>query len=491
MGYALPGEVTGHEAGSINEETTENAFLTRYPDYRLTRRMDELRATDYGYLDAGGHTYLDYGGAGLPSDTQLRAHSIRMRGNCFGNPHSDNPTSARSTRLVEQTRARILAYFNACPEEYAVIFTPNATGACRLVGEAYAFDEDTRFVLTLDNHNSVNGIREFARGHGAGIEYLTMRGPELRTATDDVHTALADGRKGLFAFPAQSNFTGVQHPMEWIDLAHENGYEVLLDAAAYVPTNRLDLSVTHPDFVPVSWYKVFGYPTGVGCLIARREALARLRRPWFAGGTIQAVSAQGDWHVLADDETAFEDGTLSFLNIPDVSSGIDWVDHIGIDLIHRRVRCLTGWLLDRLQGLRHTNGTPMVEVYGPYGTSGRGGTVAFNFRDPYGRLIDERAVQRDSAALGISLRTGCFCNPGAGEMAFAIDRDALVGSAGHRVGTLDEYLGMLALPTGGAVRVSVGLASGFADVERFLRFAEAAYRDRSPSAEGLKARERC
>jgi hypothetical protein len=43
--------------------------------------------------------------------------------------------------------------------------------------------------------------------------------------------------------------------------------------------NRLDLSVVKPDFVPVSWYKPFGYPTGVGRLIARREALGRLRRP--------------------------------------------------------------------------------------------------------------------------------------------------------------------------------------------------------------------
>lgn len=483
--------MTGHKAEQISEDHTEGTFLARYPDYFLTRRLDELRATDYGYLDAGGHLYLDYGGAGLPADGQISAHAARMRGHCFGNPHSANPTSTSATELVEHTRARILAYFNASADEYAAIFTPNATGACRLVGESYGFDQETRYILTLDNHNSVNGIREFARERGAGTEYLPMRGPDLRTGADDVRAALANDHKGLFAFPAQSNFTGVQHPLEWIDLAHENGYDVLLDAAAYVPTNRLDLSVAHADFVAVSWYKVFGYPTGVGCLIARREALARLRRPWFAGGTIQAVSAQGDWHVLADDETAFEDGTLNFLAIPDVAVGIDWVEGIGIDTIHRRVTCLTGWLLDRLQGLRHTNGRPMVEVYGPRGTVERGGTVALNFRDPDGRVVDERVVERDSGALGISLRTGCFCNPGAGEAAFVIDRDALASSAGRRVDTLDDYLRMLGLPSGGAVRVSVGLASNVADVERFVRFAEETYRDRRPSHEGLKARERC
>jgi molybdenum cofactor sulfurtransferase len=37
---------------------------------------------------------------------------------------------------------------------------------------------------------------------------------------------------------------------------------VLLDAASLVPSNRLDLSRWHPDFVAISFYKIFGYPTG-------------------------------------------------------------------------------------------------------------------------------------------------------------------------------------------------------------------------------------
>ena len=103
-------------------------FLAAYPDYATTSRLDELRATEYSYLDAGGHIYLDYTGAGLAADAQLRAHVQRLRGGCFGNPHSENPASAASTVLIEQARAAVLRYFNAAAEEYAVIFTPNATG---------------------------------------------------------------------------------------------------------------------------------------------------------------------------------------------------------------------------------------------------------------------------------------------------------------------------------------------------------------------------
>jgi selenocysteine lyase/cysteine desulfurase len=344
-------------------------------------------------------------------------------------------------------------------------------------------------VLTADNHNSVNGIREFARAGGARVAYVPLSGSELRTDDADAFGALSRGhgaRPGLFAYPAQSNFSGVQHPLHWVSRAQAAGYDVLLDAAAYVPANRLDLSAVLPEFVAVSWYKVFGYPTGVGCLLARRDALARLRRPWFAGGTVWGASVGGGWHRMLDDEGAFEDGTANFLSVPDVVTGLDWVGGIGIEVIHQRVSNLTSWLLESIGRLRHSNGVPLVLLYGPATEAARGGTIAFNFLNPAGRLVDERAVARDAAAAGISLRTGCFCNPGAGERALG----AHAGAA-PRSSTLDDYLARIGLPTGGAVRVSLGIASTLGDVEAFLDFAERTYRDRFPDLDGLLPRTGC
>jgi selenocysteine lyase/cysteine desulfurase len=464
-----------------------------------TDGLDELRAAEYGYLDRDGHVYLDYAGAGLAAASQLRAHEERLRADVFGNPHSENPTSAASTALVESARDAVLRYLNASPDEYAVVFTPNATGASRLVGEAYPFGRRSRLVLTADNHNSVNGLREFARRRGARTVAVPVRSPDLRIGDAALAAALTTPRRrsrttgrrhGLLAYPAQSNFTGVQHPLGWVDLAHERGYDVLLDAAAFLPTNPLDLAAVKPDFVVMSWYKVFGYPTGVGSLVARREALARLRRPWFSGGTIVAVSVEADWHRLTDDETAFEDGTLNFLSIPDVEVGLDWVRSIGTEAIHERVGVLTAELLARLAGLRHGNGTPMVRVYGPADARGRGGTVSLNLLDPGGVLVDERLVAADSAAAGISLRTGCFCNPGAGEGAFDL-AGGLRGSRRWGTASVDEYLARLGMRTGGAVRVSLGLASNLADVDRFLDFVAGTYRDRPATADGLDPRLRC
>jgi selenocysteine lyase/cysteine desulfurase len=196
------------------------------------------------------------------------------------------------TALVEQTRARVLDYFHASAEEYVVVFAPNATGALKLLGESYPFARGGRFLLTADNHNSVNGIREFARRSGASVAYAPITTPELRLNQEYLDRLLDERMAGpkLFAFPAQSNFSGVQHPLTWINEAKRRGWDVLLDAAAFAPTNRLDLSRWQPDFVSISFYKMFGYPTGTGALIARKQALARLLRPWFAGGTITLSS---------------------------------------------------------------------------------------------------------------------------------------------------------------------------------------------------------
>jgi selenocysteine lyase/cysteine desulfurase len=468
-----------------------SGFPAEFPEYRDTARLDVLRGSEYGYLDEQGHLYLDYTGAGLAARAQHRAHAERLAGTLYGNPHSVNPTSEASTDLVERTRARVLAHFNASPREYTAVFTPNATGAARLVGEAYPFTRRTRLVLTFDNHNSVNGLREFARRGHARTVYVPTRAPELRVETAALSDVLGHGARGLFAYPAQSNFSGVRHPLDWIGLAQGLGYDVLLDAAAYLPTASLDLSVVRPEFVMVSWYKLFGYPTGVGCLVARRDALARLVRPWFSGGTIQAVSVGMPWHTMAPDETAFEDGTVNFLAIPDVHFGLDWLAGIGMDVIGTRVRCLTGWLLARLAALRHGDGTPMTRVYGPADTRDRGGTVAFNFLDRNGRVVDERLVAAESAAAGISLRTGCFCNPGVGEGAFGLDTRALKPLRGAKVNSLDEYLTLIGLPTAGAIRVSLGLVSTVDDVERFIAFAERTYRDRVPDTTGLPPRDSC
>ena len=456
------------------QAAAEAAFLAADPSFRETAILDELRASEYGRLDARGDVYLDYTGGSLYAASQLEEHLRLLHDGVFGNPHSVNPTSSAATVLVEQARAAVLRYFNAPESEYTCIFTPNATGGLRLVGEAYPFGPQARFLATFDNHNSVNGIREFAGAKGARTAYVPLEAPDLRVPhglleryLDDVG---ADGHN-LFAFPAQSNFSGVKHPLEWIALAQERGWDVIVDSAAFVPTSRLDLSVWKPDFVPISFYKMFGYPTGVGALLARRAALERLQRPWFSGGTVVTANVQGDMVVPLSGHALFEDGTVNYLGIPAVEIGLRHIERIGIDTIARRVERLGTWMLEALQRLRHSDGGPATRVYGPTTWDRRGATIAFNFLHPDGRVVDERFVDDVAAAHSISVRTGCFCNSGAGETAFSISKDTLIGAEFAEGMILDDYIRLVGMPTGGAVRVSLGLATNFADVYRFMAFA--------------------
>jgi molybdenum cofactor sulfurtransferase len=476
MPTSVPGPLATAEApfGACARAEAEAAFLAARPAFRDTAVIDELRATDYRRLDDRGDVYLDYTGGSLYAASQIEDHLRLLRATTYGNPHSVNPTSSASTGLVERARAAVLRWFNGPEEEYACIFTPNATGALRLVGEAYPFGPGDVFLATFDNHNSVNGIREFARAGGARTAYVPLEAPDLRVGDGLLRRYLDDGAPdghNLFAYPAQSNFSGVKHPLEWIAPAQERGWDVLLDAAAFVPTSRLDLSAVRPDFVSISFYKMFGYPTGLGALLARRAALERLERPWFSGGTVVAANVQGDLVVPLSGHALFEDGTVNYLGIPAIEIGLDHIERIGIDTISERVAALGTWLLEALQQLRHSDGSPATRIYGPATWDRRGATISFNFLHPDGRMVDERFVDVIAAEHNISVRTGCFCNSGAGETAFSLSKDTLIGAEFADGMILDDYIRLIGMPTGGAIRVSLGLASNFADVHRFMHFA--------------------
>jgi len=458
-------------------EAAERAFTARFPEFDPDGRFAALRRQEYGRLDAGDQVYLDYTGGGLHAASQIDAHVELLRTAVLGNPHSNNPTSLAATALVERTRDQVCDFFHAPPDEYLCVFTPNATGALRLVGESYPFAPGATFALTFDNHNSVNGIREFARRAGATVAYVPITAPDLRLDRSAMTAVLAGADRSaanLLAFPAQSNFTGVQHPLDLVDEAHDAGWDVLVDATAFAPTNRFDVAAIRPDFAAVSFYKIIGFPTGAGCLLVRRDCVERLRRPWFSGGTVTIASVQGDGHYLRPDAGAFEDGTVDYLNLPAVGVGLQFLEGIGRDALHRRVVCLTRWLIDALVGLRHANGRRMVEIHGPADGTDRGGTIAFFVRDPDGRVVDDQRIEELANRARISLRTGCFCNPGAGEVAHGLGPGEMARWFGREDAmSFLELRDRLSLEHGrvlSAVRISVGVATNFADVYRFLCF---------------------
>ena len=482
-------ETTVFDYSPNNMKTAYAAFKKAYPCFKSTRIIDQLRDREYARLDELDQVYLDYTGSGLYASSQLHQHMALLEEGVFGNPHSKNPTSLAMTHLDEQARSYVLQYFNASPDEYVAIFTPNASGALKLVGEAFPFASGGRFLAAFDNHNSVNGIREYAVAKGAAVTYIPTVLPELRFDDNALSIELANVQSdafNLFAYPAQSNFTGVQHSLKWIDKARTKGWYIILDAAAFVPTNRLDLGVWKPDFVPLSFYKMFGYPTGVGCLLARKDALVKLRRPWFAGGTISITSVQGEgWHYLLDGEAGYEDGTINFLNLPAIEIGLRHISKVGIGTIHERVECLTGWLLDQMTSILHSNGRRLVQIFGPTNMVDRGGTISFSLDDPEAVRLDYRKVEALANRENISLRTGCFCNPGTGEIVHNLTQDEMAQAFNRQEQMSFDYFFDWARREHGrnpsTIRISVGIATNFADIYRFMNFL-ASFIDKPESA---------
>lgn len=440
--------------------------------------FDALREREFSRLDRHRLAYLDYTGSALYADSQLHSHHALLADGVFGNPHSESAPSSASGALIDAARLQTLRFLDADPDRYTVIFTAKSTAAIKLVAESYPFGQDSALLLSSDNHNSVNGIREYARRAGACVAYLPLD-DELRLASPSRGLcAVAENFGGpkLLAFPAQSNFSGVQHPASLIGDAQRLGFDVLVDAAAFAPSNRMSLREHSPEFVALSFYKIFGYPTGVGALIVRRDVLHKLRRPWFAGGTVEFASVQNQMHRLKGFAEGFEDGTPDFLSIAALSAGFALIDDIGIDRAHDHVMRLTDLLLDGLQALTHSDGHPLVCLYGPRDVCARGGTIAFNVVTRGGRPVPYSVVERRAHNAGVAVRCGCFCNPGAAEHAFGFDakrsRECMLAAATFGF-TVERFAACLANQTAvGAVRASLGIANNAGDVSRALALIE-------------------
>ncbi len=429
------------------------------------------RARELSRVARTGTTYLDYTGASLYPESLVAHDAARLTDSVLGNPHSVSVPSQNATRDVAEARAAIRAFLNADPAEYTVILTPNASGACKLVGESFPFGAGSTFALTRDNHNSINGIREYARAKGAAVRLLPID-DELRLVGADAWFDESVPAPSLMAYPAQSNFSGVRHSLELLASARRAGWRTFLDAAAYLPTSDLDLGRVKPDFLCLSLYKIAGYPGGVGALVARHDALAELRRPAFSGGTVDWVSVEHQRHRLTRGAEGFEDGTVGFIAAGAIAPALASMREVGRERLARHLKQLAEVLISGMTASRHANGSARIRIHGPANTRDRGATVAFSVMDEAGAISPFWTVEDAAHVAGIAIRSGCFCNPGCSERAFGFEDGPVMdclesfGDA-FTIPKFAECMGGVAV---GAVRVSLGCGSVRADVDRFLAF---------------------
>lgn len=462
---------------------------------QATLQVDAMRAKEFPHMH--GSVYLDHAGATMYSKTQLDAAFQELQSGLFTNPHSATGSThmESTTAKIDNVRRQVLAFFSASEEEYALIFTSGATAALKLVGESFPWTETSTFAHSVDSHTSVLGIRGNAAAHGATIKCVELNELEQLERQIELPSAEAayspsaepsDTPVSLFAYPAECNFSGVRHSLRLVDQIRAGRWEnsstnwlVLVDAAKYVATHKLDLSVHRPDFVVLSFYKIFGYPSGLGALIARKTALSLLKREYQGGGTVSAILAGRNYAVPrglndnGDVSSRFADGTQSFLSILALRHGIQQVEKVGMTNISAHTAALRVLLVDKLLALKHWNGHPICEVYGDNGAKKKaeqqGPIVALNFLRADASYVGYSEVQKLAEIHNIHLRTGCFCNPGACQNYLGLKEDDLMSNiaAGHVCG--DDIDVVNGLPTG-AVRLSLGYMTTFEDIEAFVDF---------------------
>ncbi|KAG2679697.1 hypothetical protein I3760_11G063500 [Carya illinoinensis] len=505
-----------------NKEEFLKEFGADYGYPNGLKTIDEIRATEFKRLNGRifffsitrnsilskfhflflffGLVYLDHAGATLYSELQMEAVFKDLATNVYGNPHSQSDSSYATCDIVREARQQVLDYFNASPKEYKCIFTSGATAALKLVGEAFPWSDQSCFMYTMENHNSVLGIREYALSQGSAAfaidieESLDHSRGNLMSVKVSQHQIQrrnearffekepTGGAYNLFAFPSECNFSGLRFSLDLVKIIKEDSdrilegspfcsgrWMVLIDAAKGCATQTLDLSKHPADFVVISFYKLFGYPTGLGALIARNDAAKLLKKTYFSGGTVAASIADTDFIKRRQEiEELFEDGTTSFLSIASIRHGFKMLNSLTMPSISRHTTSLTTYVRKMLLALKHENGASVCTLYRSDNVKvvchGWGPIISFNLRRPDNSWFGYREVEKLASLSQIQLRTGCFCNPGACAKYLGLSHSDLLSNieAGHVC--WDDYDVVNGKPAG-AVRVSFGYMSTYEDAK--------------------------
>ncbi|XP_053477086.1 molybdenum cofactor sulfurase isoform X1 [Ictalurus furcatus] len=470
---------------------TFESFKEIWPYFSFGSEQQELIRRQFSRLK--DITYLDHAGTTLFAESQVKTFYEDISRNVYGNPHSLNPSSKMTHDTVERVRYRILEHFNTSPEEYSVIFTPGCTAALKLVADSFpwmsASDEHSgsQFCYLTDNHTSVVGIRGVTGPQGVGTVPVFPQEIEERAKTSQVTVNTQDEClvAHLFCFPAQSNFSGRKYPLSYVRgiqcqqlypaCEHKGRWFVLLDASGFVGCSPLDLKQHPADFVPISFYKMFGFPTGLGALLVRNEVAELLKKKYFGGGTAAAYLVGEDYFVPKSDIVSrFEDGTISFLDIISLHHGFDALHRLTGSMMNIQLHTfgLARYTYIILSCLCHSNAQPVAQIYCDSefeNATDQGAILNFNLLDFYGQVIGYYQVDKMACLFNIHLRTGCFCNTGACQAYLGISNQVVKSNlqAGHVCGdNIDLIDGH---PTG-SVRISFGYMSTFEDCQCLLKF---------------------
>ncbi|MCO5571637.1 hypothetical protein L7F22_025383 [Adiantum nelumboides] len=296
-----------------NLQTAISSFKEIYPRYSETLAIESLRVQEYAHLEESGRVCLDYCGFGLFSYLQqfedwdsasfaLSSLSVNLCSHAlFG--------AAKDGSVECSIRQRIMDYLNIQDSDYSMVFTASRGASFKLLADAYPFNTVRRLVTMYDYESeSLGWLVQRAKEKGAKVSDVSFKWPSLRIISTKLRKLLIAKRSrrrrglatGLFVFPVQSRVSGSKYSYQWMSLAQQNKWHVLLDASALGPKDMdsLGLSMFKPDFIVASFYKVFGAdPSGFGCLFIKNTAMQSVQNQSGAAapGIVRIIPLITDW----------------------------------------------------------------------------------------------------------------------------------------------------------------------------------------------------
>lgn len=304
--------------------------------------------------------------------------------------------AARATELFEETRGLIASLINA-PKTEEVIYTRNATEAINLVastwGRASLQSGDCIVVSVMEHHANLVPWQMVAHETQAKISAV----PLTESQTYDLSALRAFLEKGgvrLVAMSHVSNVLGCVNPVkEVVELAHQHGALVLLDACQSVPHMPVDVQDLGVDFLVASAHKMCG-PTGVGFLWGRSDVLESM--PPYMGGGEMIADVWIDRSTYAALPHRFEAGTPAIGEVVAFGEAIRFLQSVGMESLHHFEEEIATYLYESLTSFDE------IDVYGP--PPPRAALCAFNVRDVHS---SDLATMLDLE--GVAIRSGHHC----------------------------------------------------------------------------------
>jgi len=299
--------------------------------------------------------------------------------------------AGEATDGYEGCRTRLKTWFNA---ERAIL-TSGTTEAINLVAHAWGranLTKDDAIVLTeMEHHSDIVPWQMLAEERGVEIRYVPVL--DDYSLDMEVYEASLEGAK-LVCVVHTSNVLGVRNPLETIiQLAHDAGAKVLIDAAQGVPHDRIDFDEFGPDFMAFSAHKMCG-PTGIGALLVRPDVFEEME-PFMGGGDmIQTVTIEGSTYQT--NEHKFEAGTPRIAEAIGWDAAFGWMAQLDLKHEHKRLLEIARYTAKELRSLGMT-------VYGRHDDQD---SAVVSFLHP---TLHSEDLAHLLDAVGFAVRTGHHC----------------------------------------------------------------------------------